>query len=131
MMPQIGELMSTRLSFKSRLLIYAGIIITFIASSFFWGWPGQSLNMRQARRELDSVKEELAGDPRFEDLHMLQSTADLGRWAAIRGRVPDQASLEHLKSVIERRMSPKFKVRYWVKVGEDPAAPEFDEQNKR
>ena len=130
-MPQIGELMPTRLSFKTRLLIYSGIILAFIASSFFWGSPGQWLNMRQVRREFDSVKAELAGDPRFADLHMVQSTADLGRQAAIRGRVPDQASLEYLKSVVKRRMSPRFKVGISVKVGEDPPAPMFDEQDKR
>ncbi len=126
----IGEPMPTKFMIKNRLLLYLGIFIAFIVSSFFWGWPGQLLNMRQGRRELNSVKEELAGDPRFADLQTLQSTANLGKWVAVSGRVPDRASLEHLKSVMKRKISPKFKVGFAVEVGEDPAVPAVDEEGK-
>jgi len=116
---------------KNRLLLYVGIIIAVVVSSFFWGSPGQSLNMRQARRELNSVEEELTGDPRLADLQMLQSTANLGKWVAVRGRVPDRASLEHLKSVMKRRMSPKFRVIFYVEIGEEPAPTTVDQEDKR
>ncbi|MHC4351985.1 MAG: hypothetical protein ACYS0H_04630 [Planctomycetota bacterium] len=122
--------MPTKFTFKVRLLLYSGIIIAIIISSFFWGSPGQSLNMRQARREFDSVRKELAGDPRFADLRMRQSTADLGRIIQVRGSVPDRASLEHLKSVIKKRMSPKFKVGFSVEVGEDSLVPAVHEEDK-
>lgn len=121
--------MSLRANFKHRLILYSGICITIVLSSFYWGAPGQSRNMRQARRQIDSVKEHLKDDPRFADLKFLQSTADLGRKIIVLGTVPDQASFEHLKSVMHQRISQKFRVGLGVEVKEEAAVPLLDTED--
>jgi len=123
--------MSLRFTFKNRLLLYLSIIIAVIISSFFWGAPGQSLNLKQARRQIDSVKKELAGDPRFSDLQFLQSTSHLGKRIIVRGSLPDQASLEQLLAVMRQRISPKFEVGYAVDVGDDPVERLLYDEDKK
>ena len=107
-------------------MLYLGIFIAIVLSSFFWGAPGQSRNMRQAQRQIVKVKEHLRGDPRFVDIQMLQSTADLGRRILVRGNVPDQSSLEYLKSVMGQQISRKFKVFYYVGINEKSFDPALD-----
>ena len=119
-------MMSSRFDFKHRLMLYLGIGVTIVLSSFFWGSPGQSWNMRQAHRQIVSVRESLRDDPRFADVKFLQSTADLGRKIIVLGTVPDQASFEYLKSLMNQQISQKFRVGYAVDVNEKAAVPALD-----
>ena len=74
--------------------------------------------MRQAQREIDSVKKELEGDARFSQLRIGVRT-NLGRDIFVGGSVPDQQSLDYLKSLMKKRISQKFRVRYRVKIPEE------------
>jgi hypothetical protein len=115
--------MWSNIKIKNRLALYLGIFTAIILSSFFWGWPGQEIHMRRARKELDVVKKELEGDSRFSELKMGVGTMDLGRRILVRGTVPDYESLQYLKSVMGRNVSPKFNVSYFVQVREENVAP--------
>lgn len=112
-------------------MFYSAIVIAIaiVLSSFYWGAPGPSWNMRQAHRQIVSVKEYLRDDPRFADVKFLQSTADLGRKIIVRGNVPDQASFEYLKSVMNQRISHKFRVGYVVDVNEEAVVLGLDTED--
>jgi hypothetical protein len=101
---------------KERILIYTGIIAAIIISSFFWGWPGQEINMRQAQKEINKVKDLLKNDERFVNIKFLKSTADLGKLVFVRGTLSDKESLEYLKELIKKNMSPKFTVRCIIEI---------------
>jgi len=105
---------------KKRLIFYPCLFAVIGISAYLWGpYPVQSRNMRQAWREIDSVKKELEGDARFSTIMIGVGTANLGKDIYVRGDIPDQQSLEHLKSLMKKRISPKFRVRYFLKIPED------------
>ena len=104
---------------KERILIYSAIIAAIIISSFFWGSPGQEINMRQAQKEIDKVKDLLKNDERFANIRFLKSTAYLGRIVFVRGTLSDKESLEYLKELIKKNMSSKFEVRFAVEIRAD------------
>jgi hypothetical protein len=105
---------------KKRLIFYPCLFTVIGVSAYLWG-PAfvQSRNMRQARREIDSVKKELETDTRFSQLKIGVGTANLGRDIYVRGDIPDKHSLEYLKSLMEKRISSKYKVRYFVGIKEN------------
>lgn len=103
---------------KKRLIFYPCLFTVIGISTYWWPGPVQWRNMRQARREIDSVKKELEGDARFSPIMIGVGTANLGRDIYVRGDIPDQQSLEYLKSRIEKKISPKYRVRYIVKISE-------------
>jgi hypothetical protein len=72
--------------------------------------------MRQAKREISSIEEYLEGDIRFSQLTISVGTSNLGKDIFVFGSVPDISSRDHLKLLIERRISPKFRVRYRVDI---------------
>ena len=101
-----------------RLLIYVSIIAVIIISSFFWGSPGQSRNMRQARKEISQLKGLLRDDETFSNIKFVQSTANLGRLIGLKGTVANQESFDMLKMLIHENISPKFKIVYSVAIEE-------------
>jgi hypothetical protein len=105
-----------KLDFKKRLLLYLGIFAAVVLSSFFWGWPGQELNWRVARKEIDEVNKVLEGDSRFSQLRIRTGTANLGRDIWVMGSVPDQSSVDYLKTLMEQRISQKFNVKYVIQI---------------
>ena len=56
-------------------VMVAGLIV----SSFYWGSPGHSWNMRQVRGEIQKLNEKLEGDTRFSEVKFLVSTANMGK----------------------------------------------------
>jgi hypothetical protein len=113
---------------KERILIYISIIAAIIISSFFWGWPGQEINMRQARKEINKIEELLKNDERFADIKFGISTAALGKIVFVSGTLPDKESLEYLKELVEKNMSSKFEIRFHVEIKTDMKEP-FAETN--
>ena len=105
---------------KKRLIFYPCFFIVIGVSSYLWG-PSfvQSRNMKQARQEIAAVKKELSADSRFSELMFLQSTANLGKDIIIKGSVPDTSSLNYLKSLMEKKISDKFVVKFFVQVQQD------------
>jgi hypothetical protein len=101
---------------KERILIYAVVITAIIISSFLWGWPGQEINWRQAQKETNKIKELLKNDERFANIRFSSSTADLGKIVFVLGTLSDKESLEYLKGLVNKNMSPKFTIRYVVKI---------------
>ena len=83
--------------------------------------------MRQARRELGRVKKQLENDPRFSQVRMGVSTVNLGRGIFVLGNVPDQESLNYLKSLMAQSISGKFKVAYIVRIDGIPVLPDPNE----
>jgi len=104
---------------KKRLIFYPCLFTVIGISTYWWPGPVQSRNIRQAQREIDLVKKELEGDTRFSQLTMGVGTANLGRDIYVRGSVPDKQGSEYLKSLMEKRISSKFRVRYFVRIQED------------
>jgi hypothetical protein len=101
---------------KERILIYTVIIAAIIISSFFWGSPGQEINMRQARKEINKIKDLLKNDERFVNIKLSNSTADLGKVVLVHGTLSDKESLEYLKELVKENMSPKFWIGYAVEI---------------
>lgn len=102
------------------LAIFAGVIM----SSFFWGWPGQEINMRRANKELAIVRKKLESDPRFSNLKIGVSTADLGKRILVHGTIPDNESLQVLKALMSRNISHRFRVIYQISLENTvPAVP--------
>lgn len=114
---------------KKRLIFYPCLFIAIGVSAYLW-WPGpvQWRNMRQARREIDSVKKELERDTRFSQLTVGVGTVNLGRDILVRGSVPTQSSVDYLKSLMEQRISPKFSVRYFVQVEDSNKSVQSSEE---
>ncbi len=104
---------------KKRLIFYPCLFTVIGISTYWWPGPVQWRNMRQARREIDSVQKELEGDARFSQLKIGVGTANLGRDIYVRGEIPDQQSFEYLKSLMGKKISSKFRIRYFVKISED------------
>lgn len=105
---------------KKRLIFYPCFFVVISVCSYLWG-PifVQSRNMKQARQEIAAVKRELSADSRFSELMFLQSTADMGKDIIIKGSVPDESSLDYLKSLMGKKISDKFVVRFIVQVQQD------------
>lgn len=114
---------------KKRLIFYPCLFISIGVSAYLW-WPGpvQWRNMRQARREIDSVKKKLERDTRFSQLTIGVGTVNLGRDILVRGSVPTQSSVDYLKSLMEQRISPKFSVRYVVQVEDSNKSVQSSEE---
>jgi hypothetical protein len=109
---------------KKRLIFYLCLFIVIGVPVYLWGpGPVQSRNMKQAKKEIAAVKKELSTDPRFSELMFLQSTADLGKIVMVKGDVPDKSSLTDLKSLMEKEISEKFTIRYFVSVQGDSVEP--------
>ena len=104
---------------KKRLIFYPCLFTVIGISTYWWPGPVQRRNLRQAQREIDSVKKELESDTRFSQLKIGVGTANLGRYIYVRGHIPEQQSLEYLKSLMKNGISPKFLVRYFLKIPED------------
>ncbi|MDT8303447.1 MAG: hypothetical protein RQ760_18350 [Sedimentisphaerales bacterium] len=115
---------------KKRLIFYPFLFTVIGISTYWWPGPVQWRNMRQARREIDSVKKELEGDARFSPIMIGVGTVNLGRDIYVRGDIPDQQSLEYLKSLIEKKISPKYRVRYIVKIQENSNTSEPSSEEK-
>jgi len=96
--------------------IFFVMVAALIISSFFWGSPGQSRNMRQVGEEIQKLKEKLEGDVRFSEVLFLTSTANMGKNLYIDGTVADEACLEELKKLIESDVAVKFSIVYQVEV---------------
>lgn len=96
--------------------------MAFIVSAYLWG-PDivQYKNMRQAQREINSLKKELAYDIRFSELIVLSGTGSLGKDIIVEGSVLGKSSADYLKSLMKRRISPKFLVKYSLDI-----KPDFD-----
>jgi hypothetical protein len=97
-------------------------LIAFIVSAYLWG-PDivQYKNMRQAQREINLLKEELMTDIRFSELIILSGSGSLGRDIIVEGSVPGKSSADYLKSLMKKRISPKFLVKYFLDI-----KPDFD-----
>jgi hypothetical protein len=104
---------------KKRLIFYSCLFTVIGISTYWWPGPVQSRNMRQAGREIESVKKELETDTRFSQLKIGLSTADLGRNIYVRGNIPNQHSLEYLESLMKKRISPKFRIKYFLRIPEE------------
>lgn len=102
---------------KKRLIFYPCFFIVIGVSSYLWG-PAfvQSRNMKQAQQEIELIKQELGTDPRFSELAFLRSTSNLGKDIIIKGSVPDESSLNYLKSLMGKKISDKFVIRFIVQV---------------
>ncbi|MCP4263248.1 MAG: hypothetical protein GY774_37930 [Planctomycetes bacterium] len=105
---------------KKRLIFYPCLFTVIGVSAYLWG-PVlvQSRNMRQARQEIESVKKELETDTRFSQLTTSAQTINLGRDIIVRGSVPNRQSLDYLKLLMEKKISSKYRIRYFVKIQED------------
>ena len=113
---------------KKRLIFYPCLILGILIPGYIWGpGPVQSRNMRRARRELGRVKKQLENDPRFSQVRMGVSTVNLGRGIFVLGNVPDQESLNYLKSLMAQSISGKFKVAYVVQIDGIPVLPDPNE----
>lgn len=116
---------------EQRILIYIGIVAAIIFLSFFWGSPGQSRNMRQARKEIEQLNLLINGDERFANIEFLNPTSNLGKMIFITGTVPDQNSLDVLKVLIQNNISAKYKLVYNVEIKDKPKDPHIKaEPNK-
>jgi len=118
--------MSLKANIKKRLILYLGIITAIIMSSFFWGYPGQTMNMRRAGKDIAVVRKKLEGDARFSELKMGMSTADLGRRIWVKGAVPDRESYQHLKALMTENISDRFRVIYYVSIIDASVPPDGD-----
>ena len=118
--------MSLKANIKKRLILYLGILTAIIMSSFFWGLPGQTINMRRASKDLAVVRKKLEGDARFSELKMGVSTADLGRRIWVHGTVPDRESRQHLKALMIENISDRFRVFYYVSIRDASVPPDGD-----
>jgi len=109
---------------KKRLIFYPCLFTVIGVSAYLWGpAPVQSRNMRQARREIGLVKKELESDTRFPQLMIGVNTSNLGKDIIVRGDIPDKQSFEYLKSLIEKKISSKYEVRYFLKIPKDSNEP--------
>lgn len=71
------------------------------------------------------MRRRLGDDTSFSELRISLSTAPPNRRMRIlvTGRVPDQSSLDQVKSVMEQEISPKFSVIYAVEVQDGAEVP--------
>jgi len=105
-----------------RQIIFVCLLIAFIMSAYLWGpVVVQYKNMRQAQREIESLKKELMFDIRFSELIIHSDKGSLGKDIVVKGSVFGQSSANYLKSLIKKRISPKFLVKYSIHI-----KPDFD-----
>ena len=101
--------MLRNMTIPKRVLLYLGLFVVIVVSSFFWGWPGQALRARRPRQEIAAVWRRLGDDARFAEVNIRVDTADQ-RTIYVTGSVPDQNSLEHLKTIMDQEISAQYSV---------------------
>jgi len=75
--------------------------------------------MRQAQREIESLKKEMKYDIRFSELIIVSEAGRLGKNIIVKGSIFGQSSADYLKSLIKNRISPFFFVKYLVNIKPD------------
>lgn len=118
---------------KKRLVFFLCLFAVIGGLAYFLSpAPEQTRNMRQTRRDIELLKKELASDLRFSDLRISATTSNFGMEMLIIGSIPDESSLVHLKSMVERRVPGKYDIRYYIKIKaipKDPNHVDAEEQN--
>lgn len=109
---------------KKRLIFYFSLLIVTILLIYLLSpAPGPTRNMRQAQSEISSVEEVFEFDSRFSDLDISPGTGGRGTDIWIMGSVPDQESMDYLKSLMKKRFSDKFQLQYHVQIKNIPEDP--------
>lgn len=79
--------------------------------------------MRHTRIEIASLKKKLEDDARFTHVNILFSTANFGKSIFVKGTVPDQQSLDYLKTLIDQSISSRFTILYSVQLETNTTVP--------
>lgn len=109
---------------KKRLIFYFSVlIITILLIYLLSPSPGPTRNMMQAQDEIDSIEEVIHFDSRFSKLDISPGSGGHGTDIWIMGAVPDQESMDYLKSLLSKKISEKFSIQYHVQIEQNMKEP--------